>query len=149
MAEFQPQPDWPQQMDSSVDGIHNGPTDPMALLMEKLNTQGVASRNGAYNSQHSASITPSKEEQDGLLKSIFEVLDATKTMSEDEIMADLNIEDEDEEVDLEDQRAKTETLREVLTSVSQLWDSGSQQMDLVVENLADRSRERKSAFFSQ
>jgi hypothetical protein len=91
----------------------------------------------------------SEGEEDGLLKNIFEILDATKIMSQDEIMVDLISEDEeeDEEVDLEDQRAKTETLRDVLTSVSQLWNSGSQQMDLVVETLADRSRERKSAFF--
>jgi hypothetical protein len=141
MAEFQPQP-----MDSSEDGILNGPTDPMAFLMEKLNTRGVASRNGVNNFGPPASNPLSKEEQDRLMKSIFELLDESKTMSEDEIMT-TSSEDEESEVDLEDQRAKTETLREVLNSVSQLWNSGSQQMDLVVETLADRSRERKSALY--
>ncbi len=51
--------------------------------------------------------------------------------------------DEEEEVDLEDQTRRTERLRAVLPTLAHLWYSGSEQMDVATEKLADRSRDRK------
>jgi hypothetical protein len=52
--------------------------------------------------------------------------------------------DEEPEVDLEDQRRRTEILKEVLPTLAQLWWCQSECMDLVVEKLADGSRNRES-----
>ncbi|EPE31627.1 ARM repeat-containing protein [Glarea lozoyensis ATCC 20868] len=120
----------PQDENSSEDGMRAHSTDAMV----SLNTEG-GSANVFQSSSRSALST---EEQKKLFESVIEHL-KIKSVDEDSVMAQND--DVEMEFDLEDQRAKIETLREVFQSVSQLWWSGSQQMDLVVENLADKSRD--------
>jgi hypothetical protein len=128
----------PQDGNSSEDGMRAQSTDAMASLIAKLNTEGVSAN--AFQSQSRSTL--STEEQKKVFESVIEHL--KKSVDEDRVMAQND--DSEMEFDLEDQSAKTETLREVFQSVSQLWWSGSQQMDLVVENLADKSRDRESNY---
>ena len=75
-----------------------------------------------------------------VMRSIVEIFELEEEpQSEDVEMGD----DENEPgVDLEDQRRRTERLRTVVPALTQLWWSGSEEIDLVAEKLGDGSRDR-------
>lgn len=84
------------------------------------------------------------DEQRDMMGKIQEILE----LEEDSELVDQEMVDGDDEgpgaVDLEDRRQRTQKLVGILTTITELWWSGSEQMDLVVEKLADSSRDRKS-----
>ncbi len=84
------------------------------------------------------------DEQSDMTRKIQEILDLEERPENvDEEMGD---EDDEEsvDVDLEDRQQRTQRLIGILTTITELWWSGSEQMDLVEEKRADSSRDRKS-----
>ena len=59
---------------------------------------------------------------------------------------ELDEDDGAEEVDLEDQRQRTERLRGIYPALDRLWWTGSEYMVGAAEKLADGSRDRKSSW---
>ena len=84
----------------------------------------------------------SSADQERSMESILSIFDLEQEQAdEDESMLD-----SDEEIeDLEDQRRRTEKLKEALELLGNLWWSGSDYMELLTEKLADGSRDRKSS----
>ena len=83
-------------------------------------------------------LDPSQEELYHMVQTVVSVFELEEGPAVDHEMSD-----EDEEVDLEDQKRRTDRLKEGLSTVAQLWWSGSEYMDVVAEKLADGSRDRK------
>jgi len=92
-------------------------------------------------------VKPTAEEHSGMMKSVAEIFELEEEVSgqEEEEMDD---DDEESVVDLEDQMRRTQRLKSVLRMLAQLWWSGSDDMDLVAEMLADGSRTREFIYLS-
>jgi hypothetical protein len=123
------------------------PSDPLDLLTSKSNPPVQESLGNLFNlGPTPASIALSADEQNIMVKAIKDVFVEEKSQSEDQAMADGD-DDDNEELDPEDQRSKTQKLKTILPLLTQLWWSEYQNMALVTETLADGSRDRKSTAF--
>jgi len=113
---------------------HTGPPiDPNDLFTSTLNN---LSNENALTQPSSLNVS----QPGSVMRSIVEIFELEEEpQSEDVEMGD----DENEPgVDLEDQRRRTERLRTVVPALTQLWWSGSEEIDLVAEKLGDGSRDR-------
>jgi len=88
------------------------------------------------------STTVPKEEQKANMQSILDIFQLDEELyqsGENELDED----DGGEEVDLEDQRQRTERLKGICPALDRLWWTGSEYMVGAAEKLADGSRDRK------
>lgn len=88
-------------------------------------------------------VEPLSTEQEVTLMARIEDAFRLEEQPEKEDVEMADDDDEEEEVDLEDQTRRTERLRAVLPTLAHLWYSGSQQIDVATEMLADGSRDCK------
>ena len=93
-----------------------------------------------------SSVKPTAEEHSGMMKSVAEIFELEEEVSGQE--EEMDDDDEESVVDLEDQMRRTQRLKSVLRMLAQLWWSGSDDMDLVAEMLADGSRNREFIYLS-
>lgn len=100
-------------------------------------------------STNAMAVTPSvSAELSNVAKNIQEIIDRERVPSSQSEMADddeNDAGDDDEPIDLEDQQQRTKELTSVLLGLSALWRLDSEHLDVVVQKLADGSRDRKSA----
>lgn len=115
------------------------PTDPLDLLTSKSNPTNSVSPSDFLNLS-SSNISLTDEEQTKMSKNIQEIFELEEEPdNEDDVMKDGD--DEEPEMNPEDQARRLEKLKHIYTSLTQLWWSGYEHMDLVTEFLADGSRD--------
>ena len=86
----------------------------------------------------------SKQEQKEMMESIVEIFH----LDEEEVREDVEMGEGDEEVvDFEDQKRRTERLSEALEMLGKLWWARSEFVEVVTEKLADGSRDRELLSF--
>jgi hypothetical protein len=98
---------------------------------------------GDPNSIAISSTTVPNEEQKADMQSVLDIFQLDEELPD---QSDENEQDEDDgaqEVDLEDQRQRTERLRGIYPALDRLWWTGSEYMVGAAEKLADGSRDRK------
>jgi len=92
------------------------------------------------------SRTVPKEEQIADMQSILDVFHLDEELADQSGENELEDDDGSEEVDLEDQRQRTERLRGIYPALDRLWWTGSEYLVGATEKIADGSRDRKSAW---
>ena len=114
-------------------GSQPGPTDPLDILTSET-WSGLTQPNPG-------NMSLSEEDLKAMNKRIQEI----SQLEEDDESADVGMDEDAEPVlDLEDQNRRTEKLKGILSTLAQLWWSDSDQLDSVVEKLADGCRNCKS-----
>lgn len=106
-------------------------------------TQGGTSFD-AQNSIPTLSTGISNEQQKADMQSILDLFHLNEELPDESDRNDLEDDDLAPEVDLEDQRQRTEHLRGIYPALDRLWWTGSDYMIGAAEKLADGSRDRKS-----
>ena len=91
------------------------------------------------------SSTVPKEEQKADIQSILDIFQLDEKLPDQSDENELDEDDGAQEVDLEDQRQRTERIRGIYPALDRLWWTGSEYMVGAAEKLADGSRDRKSA----
>jgi hypothetical protein len=86
------------------------------------------------------------EEQMADMQSILDIFHLDEELPDRSGENELEDDDGSEEVDLEDQRQRTERLRGIYPALDRLWWTGSEYLVGAAEKLADGSRDRKSAW---
>ena len=125
---------------SALDSEQRPPSDPLDSLVSR---SAYAPRSSALHPVSGALNLPLSEEgKRAMTRSVQEIFDMEEEQKEDVEMGDRG-DEEEEIVDLEDQSRRTEKLKSVLSTLGQLWSSGSEHMDLVAEKLGDGSRDRE------
>ena len=121
--------------------MKTGPTDPLDLLTSNSFSQPSDSGGSEMNLlQIPDNFSMSSGDQADIIRLIRNVLNENSP-NQDQAMMDAD--DDEPEIDLEDQRSKTEKLKTVMLPLAQLWWSGYGGMGQVAESLADKSRDRK------
>jgi hypothetical protein len=87
--------------------------------------------------------TVPKEEQKADMQSILDIFQLDDELPDQSDENELDEDDGPEEVDLEDQRQRTERLRGIYPALNRLWWTGSEYMVGAAEKLADGSRDSK------
>lgn len=123
----------------SAGGQQRTPSDPLDIFTSGNELPSVGN---VLNQPPPLNISLSAETQSRMTGSILQILDLEEEPPNEDV--EMGEYDEEEPVlDLEDQRRRTDRLREVLPALAQLWWSDSDQIDLVAEKLGDGSRDRK------
>ena len=117
---------------------------PVTGLTTSTNTTTSSAAAAARNATAIAQPL-SKQEQKSMMESIVAVFNLEET--QDQEMRDEG-DEEEVEVDLEDQRRRTERLVIALNVVEKLWWASSEHVEAVTEKLADGSRDRKFFLFT-
>jgi hypothetical protein len=101
---------------------------------------------GEANSILAVNTTVLDEEQKVDVQSILNIFQLEEGLPDESTENDIDEDDETQEVDLEDQRQRTERLRGIYPALDRLWWTGSEYMVGAAEKLADGSRDRKSSW---
>jgi hypothetical protein len=137
------------------------PQDPMAdEYMEDFNLTNemlspgfstiITQGRTAFDTQHSIpslSTGIPQEEQKADMQSILDLFHLDEELPDESGGNELDEDDGPPEVDLEDQRQRTERLKGIYPALDRLWWAGSEYMVGAAEKLADGSRDRKSILF--
>jgi len=113
------------------------PSDPLELFTAKTSSSSMSE----YLRPSPGSRPLSAEDQKTLMRRVQDISDFEEEYeSEDVEMGDEEVEPV---VDLKDQLRRTEKLKGILSTLAQLWWADSDQLDFVVERLADGCRNRR------
>jgi hypothetical protein len=126
-----------------ADGLQPDYADPLGLPAARPSDDSPMN----YVSNPSSSSLNLSAEQNVMMRDIEEIfrLEEEQPKEDQEMGGD----DDEEEIDLEDQQRRTAKLKGILPTLTQLWWSNSEHMDLATEKLADGSRDRESKHFQQ
>lgn len=133
-------------MSGDMQAIYNGgeePADPsVADNMLRFGSPDLSSISYAFDSS-SFDLSLPAEKQAGLMETIEAIFKSDRGELGDEDQEMLDADEDEPEVDLADQKERTEKLKRTLPTIAQLWWCRSQQMVLAIQQLADASRNRK------
>ncbi|TVY36666.1 hypothetical protein LOCC1_G006584, partial [Lachnellula occidentalis] len=127
----------------SSEASNSGARDPLDFLTSNIPSRTTPISPISISRPSNLNMNLSEDAMLAMLKQIRDIVDSEpEDENEDQVMAE-DDEDVEEEVDLEDQQRRTDKLKMALSPLAQLWWSGSEQIDLAAEKLADGSREVK------